>query len=145
MTERAIKTKEYLSKVYHMTRQLQADERMLEVMGQRLFTGVANYQHDGGAHDTDAAIARHEDQLLDYSIQLQKVEKLRTRLGNTMTEIRDAIDDLSDPEWKAIAIDRYITNLRWNDIARLEHMSEAKVYRINSIVIEKLADKFSDR
>ncbi len=141
MTERQKRTKERLNRVYYMSRQLEADERMLEVLGQRLAPGAAKYESDGTeSHDPDAARARHEDNLLDYSIQVAKVEKLRGAVIAATVETREAIERLSDCEEKSIAIDRYINRLRWEDISKVEHISIAKVYRLNSSALNKLAD-----
>lgn len=135
------KAKEWLNRNYNAHKQLDADRRTLEIMENRLQSGVARYESDGTEHhDADQAKARHDDALLDYSIQKAKVEKEERRLVREMVKTRKAIDGLSDPEQKAVAIDRYINRLRWEDIAKLEHVSIAKVYRLNAQMLEKMAE-----
>ena len=122
--------KSWLNRCYHFSRQVEADRRMLEVMQNRLQSGVARYENDGtGSGDADAARARHEDELLEYSDQLARVEREEMELVEEITKTRKAIDKLTDSTCKAIAIDRYINRLRWDDIERLEHLSRASMFR----------------
>ena len=135
------KAQSWLNRNYNAHKQLDADKRMLEIMENRLQSGVTRYESDGTeSRDADAAKARHDDALLEYSMQRQKVEKEERRLIREMVKTRNAIDLLDDPAQKAIAIDRYINRLRWEDIATLEHVSIAQVYRINATMLEKMAD-----
>lgn len=135
------KAQSWLNRNYNAHKQLDADKRMLEIMENRLQSGVARYESDGTeSRDADAAKARHDDALLEYSMQRQKVEKEERRLIREMVKTRNAIDLLDDPAQKAVAIDRYINRLRWEDIATLEHVSIAQVYRINATMLEKMAD-----
>lgn len=141
MTEKARRAKKWLSRVYFLGKQLESDQRMLEAIEARLAPGAARYDTDGTEnHDPEASKARHEEQLIDYSIQKEKVEKLSAAVASAMTDTRRAIDLLDEPEHIAVAIDRYVNRLKWEDIATLEHISIAKVYRVNAIVLEKLAD-----
>lgn len=135
------KAQEWLNRNYNAHKQLDADRRTLEIMENRLQSGVARYQSDGTeSHDADAAKTRHDDALLDYSMQKDKVEKEERRLIKETVKTREAIDKLSDPSQKAVAIDRYINRLRWEDIAKLEHVSIAQVYRLNTAMLEKMAE-----
>jgi len=135
------RAKDWLNRNYNAYRQLDADKRMLEVMKNRLGSGVARYESDGSeSHDSDKARARHEDALLDFSTQKDKVEKEERRLFAETVETKAAIDKLDDPALKAIATDRYINRLKWEDIATLEHISSAQVFRLNKTMLEKMAD-----
>lgn len=141
ISKKAIKAKKWLNRNYHATRELDAEQRLLEVLLNRLGTGVATYKSDGTeSHDSDAARARHEDALLEYSSQKEKVERLQHRLIRETARTKKAIDLLSDPTHRAVAIDRYINCLRWADVASLEHISIAQVYRINNAMLEQMAD-----
>lgn len=141
MTNKAYRAKQWLNRNYNDHRQLEADKRMLEIMENRLGSGVAQYETDGsGAHDPDKSRARHEDALLEYSAQRHKVESEEKTLIVEMRKTRTAIEQLDDPSLKAIATDRYINRLSWNDIATLEHVSIAQAYRLNTIMLEKMAD-----
>ena len=141
MKNKCKKAKDWLNRNYNAYRQLDADKRMLEVMKNRLGSGVAKYESDGSeSHDTDKARARHEDALLDFSTQKDKVEKEERRLIAETMKTKAAIDRLDDPALRAIATDRYINRLKWEDIATLEHISSAQVFRLNLNMLEKMAD-----
>lgn len=141
MKNKCKRAKDWLNRNFNAYRQLDADKRMLEVMKNRLGSGVARYESDGSeSHDSDKARARHEDALLDFSTQKDKVEKEERRLFAETVETKAAIDKLDDPALKAIATDRYINRLKWEDIATLEHISSAQVFRLNKTMLEKMAD-----
>ena len=141
MTDQCYHVKEWLNRNYNKAVQLEADRRMLEQMSNRLGSGVAKYETDGTqGHDADQARARHEDALLEYSMQKQKVENEERELIAGMALTRKAIDELSDPALQAVAIDRYINRLRWADIATLEHVSIAQVHRYHATMLERMVD-----
>lgn len=141
MKNEAYKAKNWLNRNYNLSRQLEADQRMLEIMSNRLQSGVARYESDGSeVHDPDRAKARHDDALLEYSIQKDKVEKEAKKLTEEDLKTRKAISELSDPTLKAIAVDRYINRLKWEAIAALEHRSVAQVYRDHKTMLERMAE-----
>lgn len=144
MTNKARRAKDWLNRNYHLSRQVEADQRMLELLDNRLGSGVAKYESDGSeCHDSDAARARHEDTLLDYSQLKEKLEKETLILVQETTKTRKAIEELSDPALKAVAVDRYINRLRWEDISKVEHISIAQVFRINEKMLEQMSDILS--
>lgn len=141
MTDETYQAKLWLNRNFNKARQLEADQRMLEIMRNRLGSAVATYETDGTqSHDTDQARARHEDALIDYSMQKAKVEKEERELLAGMTETREEIEKLGDPSLRAVAIDRYINRLKWNDIATLEHVSIAQVHRIHQTMLVEMVD-----
>lgn len=141
MKSKCIKAQHWLNRNYNAYRKLEADKRMLEVMKNRLGSGVSKYESDGSeSHDTDKARARHEDALLDFSELKGKIEKEERRLFAETVETKAKIDQLDDPTLQAIATDRYINCLKWEDIARLEHISRAQLYRFNTKMLEQMAD-----
>lgn len=141
MRQECYDAENWLNRNYNKAKQLEADKRMLEVMGDRLGAGVAKYESDGTeSHDPDAARARHEDTLLEYSEQRAKVEKDEKSLISETLKTRRAIGELSDGALQAVAIDRYINRLRWSDIAKLEHISIAQVYRMRRTMLEQMVE-----
>ena len=107
MTDKAYHAKRWLNRNYNDHKQLEADRRMLAIMENRLGSGVARYESDGTeSHDPDKSRARHEDALLDFSAQREKVEKEERKLLVEMNKTREAIEKLEDPELIAIATDR---------------------------------------
>lgn len=140
MTNKAYRAKQWLNRNYNDHRQLEADRRMLDIMENRLGSGVARYENDGtGSHDADKSRARHEDALIEFSIQKAKVEREEKKLLAEMNETRSAISKLENPEHIAIATDRYISRLPWGKIANLEHISVATAYRKNKEMLEEMA------
>lgn len=141
MKNEAFRAKSWLNRNFQLSRQLEADQRMLEIMSNRLGSGVARYESDGSeSHDPDRAKARHDDALLEYSIQKDKVEKEAKKLTEEDLKTRKAISELSDPTHRALAVDRYINRLKWEAIAALEHRSVAQVYRDHKTMLERMAD-----
>ena len=141
MKNEAFRAKNWLNRNFQLSRQLEADQRMLEIMSNRLGSGVARYESDGSeSHDPDRAKARHDDALLEYSIQKDRVEKEALKLAEEDLKTRKAIAELSDPTHRALAVDRYINRLKWEAIAALEHRSVAQVYRDHKTMLERMAD-----
>ena len=107
------KAQAWLNRNHKLYLDFEADLRTLEIMSGRLGSGVAQYESDGTeAHDADASRARHEDALLDYSAQRSKVEKLKAKIEEETTRTQSMIDQMSEPELRAVAKDRYINCLR---------------------------------
>ena len=141
MTDKAYHAKKWLNRNFNDHKQLEADRRMLEIMENRLGSGVARYETDGSnSRDPDKSRARHEDALLDVSAQREKVDKEERKLMAEINKTREAIGKLEDPELIAIATDRYINRLPWGDISKLEHVSIAEAYRLHLKMLEKMAD-----
>ena len=117
MRDECYQAKLWLNRNYYSSRQLDADRRRLSIIENKLGSGVAKYENDGtGFGDGDAARARHEDTLLDYSEQKARVEREERELKEETAKTRSAIDKLDDDDCKAVAIDRYINCLKWNEI-----------------------------
>lgn len=141
MKNEAYRAKTWLNRNYQLSRQLEADQRMLEIMLNRLQSGVARYESDGSeSHDPDRAKTRHDDALLEYSIQRDKVEKEARKLNREDMKTRKAIGELSDPLLRALATDRYINRLKWEAVAALEHRSIAQIYRDHKTMLERMAE-----
>ena len=133
------KAQAWLNRNHKLYLDFEADCRTLEIMSGRLGSGVVQYESDGTeAHDADASRARHEDALLDYSAQRLKVERLKAKIEEETARTQSMIDQMSEPELRAVAKDRYINCLRWTDIAMLEHISIAEAYRRNDRLLERM-------
>lgn len=133
--------KKWLNRNYHFSRQLDADRRMLAILQNRLSSGVAKYESDGTeSHDPDASRKRHEDTLAEFSMMREKVEREERLMIEETARTLKAINELTDPDHHAIATDRYISLLKWSDIATLENVSIAQVYRLHGAMLEKMAD-----
>lgn len=141
MTDRAYRAKCWLNRNYNLNKQVEADQRMLEILQDRLGSGVAKYESDGTeCHDSDAARKRHEDILLELSQLRERYEREKRQLVEETAKTRKAIGELQDPAQRAVAVDRYINRLKWENIAELEHIAIAQVYRLNSLMLEQMAN-----
>jgi len=141
MRNDAYQAKLWLNRNYHFTRQIEADRRSLEKLLNGLGSGVAKYENDGSSNrDSDAARAKHEDQLGDYSMMKQKVEEEEKKYLRETAKTKSAIDELQDPDQHAVAVYRYIDLMRWEDIAKAVHISRPHVFRIHNKMLEKMAE-----
>lgn len=141
MRDECYQAKLWLNRNYYSSKQLAADRRMLAIIENALGSGVARYENDGtSSGDSDAARARHEDKLLEYSEQKERVEREERELLADMAKTRRAIDRLEDEDHKAVAIERYVNLRKWNDIADSIHISRAQLFRVHDRMLEKMAE-----
>ena len=140
MRDECYQAKLWLNRNYYSSKQLDADKRMLAVIENVLGSGGARYENDGSSCDADAARARHEDKLLEYSEQKARVEREERELVADMAKTRRAIDKLEDEDHRAVAIERYINRQKWNDITDILHVSRAQLFRVHDKMLEKMAE-----
>ena len=139
MNKEMKEAKAWLNRNYLFTRKVMADKRTLERLENQLSSGVARYENDGtGGNDQDAARKRHEDALIDYSEILSRYEAENRQLIRETAKTRRAIEKLEDPDLIAIATDRYLNLMKWEDIAAAESISRAQVFRIHDKMLEKM-------
>lgn len=129
----------WLNRNYLFTRKVMADKRTLERLESQIAGGVAKYESDGtSSGDRDAARRRHEDALIDYSEILSRYEEEERQLIKEVARTRRAIEKLEDPDLIAIATDRYLNLMKWEDIAEAKSVSRAQVFRIHDRMLEKM-------
>lgn len=130
----------WLNRNYGQLKRLDADKRTLEVLSSRIGARVGKLERDGTeSHDAARAQTQYEDALFDYSSQAEKVEREARAIAADLEKTRRAINELSNDDLKAVAIDRYINRLRWKDISKVEHISEAEAYRRRIRILEGMA------
>lgn len=140
MRDECYQAKLWLNRNYYSSMQLDADKRMLAIIENVVNSAVARYESDGtSSGDADAARARHEDKLLEYSMQRERVERETRQLLAENEKTRRAIDKLEDEDQKAVAINRYINRQKWNDIADIIHISRAQLFRVHDKMLEAMA------
>ena len=140
MRDECYQAKLWLNRNYYSSRQLAADRRMLAVIENLLGSGVARYENDGtSSGDADAARARHEDKLIEYSEQKARVEREERELVAEMLKTRRAIEKLEEEDLKTVATERYINLRKWRDIEELIHISRAQLFRVHEKMLEKMA------
>lgn len=145
MTDECFKAKKWLRRAHKFALRVEADARMLEILANRINSGVAKYENDGASVDREDAKKRKEDDLLSYSEQRALVEQEQIELINEMTQSRQIIRQINDPTLESIAINRYINRLSWDDVVRLTHYSRAQVFRYHLRMLEELAKILQDK
>lgn len=140
MNKESKEAKRWLNRNYLFIRKVMADKRTLEKLENQLGSGVSKYENDGtGNNDQDIARKRHEDALIDYSEILTRYESEERQLIKETAKTRRAIEELDDPDLIAVATDRYINLMKWEDIAVAESVSRAQVFRLHDKMLEKMA------
>lgn len=140
MTTEAYEAKRWLNRNYKFALQVEADIRLLETIESRLSSAVSSYKPRDGKTDSVSARKRHEANLDEYSTQKAIVEKEVAYLHAEDAKTRKVIEQLTDAEYKAVAIDRYITRLRWDDIAKVENYSRSSVFRIHKEMLNAVGE-----
>lgn len=139
MKDECYRAKQWLRRAHKFALRVEADARMLEVLANRVGSGVAKYENTGASLDREDTRKRKEDDLLSYSEQRALVEQEQIQLINEMTKSRQIIREIHDPVLESIAINRYINRLSWDDVIRLAHYSRAQVFRYHLKMLEELA------
>lgn len=139
MTDEAYAAKQWLRRIHYLALRVEASERTLEVLQNRIDGGVAKYENTGATVDRDQARKKHEDQMLDYVEQSEKLSKERHKLNREIVKTRKVIKKIGDPELEAIATNRYIFRLNWSDVVKISHFSRAQVFRYHLKMLDKVA------
>lgn len=139
MKDECYKAKQWLRRAHKFALKIEADARMLELLANRVNSGVAKYENTGASVDRDDARKRKEDDLLSYSDQRALVEKEQLQLIAEMTKSRKIIKQIGDPVLENIAINRYVERLNWDAVIKLSNYSRAQVFRLHLRMLEELA------
>ena len=145
MTDECYRAKQWLRRAHKFALRVEADERMLEILAGRVNNAVAKYENDGASVDRDESRKRHEDDLISYAEQRERVESEQLQLIEEMTQTRRVVRLMNEPLLESIAINRYINRLSWDDVIRLENYSRAQVFRLHLKMLEELAKVLKDK
>lgn len=139
MTDECYDAKQWMKRVHIIARRVESNERMLEVLQDRVNQAVARYENSGAAVDREQANKRKEEEMLEYVEQQEKVERSRNLLAKETHKVRRIISKIDDPILEEIATNRYINRLSWNDVIRISNYSRAQVFRYHLHILEKVA------
>ena len=139
MTDECYDAKQWLKRVHIIARRVESNERMLEVLQDRVNQAVSKYENTGAALDREQANKRKEEQMLEYVEQQEKVERSRNLLSKETHKVRYIISKMDEPVLEEIATNRYINRLAWNDVIRISNYSRAQVFRYHLQILEKVA------
>lgn len=139
MTDEMYEAKQWLRRVYVLSKRVESNERMLEVLKARVNTATAVYENKSGRGDREQAQKRREDALLDYIEQEDKVERSRNLLNRETGKVKNVIDRIDDETVGDIMDLRYIKLLAWDDVVKVANYSRAQVFRFHAQGLEKAA------
>lgn len=144
MTDECYDAKQWLKRVHVIAVRVESNERMLEVLQDKVNQAVAKYESSGATVDREQANKRKEEEMLDYVEQQEKVERSRSLLSKETHKVRYVISKIDDPTLEEIATNRYINRLSWNDVIRISNYSRAQVFRYHLHILEKVAGILKD-
>jgi len=139
MTDEMYEAKQWLRRVYVLSKRVESNERMLEVLKARVNTATAVYENKSGRGDREQAQKRREDALLDYIDQEDKVERSRNLLNRETGKVKKVIDRIDDKTVGDIMDLRYLKLLAWDDVVKVANYSRAQVFRFHGQGLEKVA------
>lgn len=139
MTDEMFEAKQWLRRVYVLSKRVESNERMLEVLKARVNTATAVYENKSGRGDREQAQKRREDALLDYIDQEDKVERSRNLLNREAGKVKKVIDRIDDKTVGDIMDLRYLKLLAWDDVVKVANYSRAQVFRFHGQGLEKVA------
>lgn len=139
MTDEMFEAKQWLRRVYVLSKRVESNERMLEVLKARVNTATAVYENKSGRGDREQAQKRREDALLDYIDQEDKVERSRNLLNREAGKVKTVIDRIDDKTVGDIMDLRYLKLLAWDDVVKVANYSRAQVFRFHGQGLEKVA------
>lgn len=138
MTDEQYHAKNWLMLLRDYENKLKAEQRTLEILKQRLFKGVTNYEAPGRHLDITATRGAYEDTLADFSEQAQRIEKAQREYIAEMQLRREVIDAIP-ANLQALAIDRYINGFKWDRLEQLHPYSIAELHRQNIKILDNVA------
>ena len=138
MSDEAFKAKEWLSRTFALYDEIEAEKRTLGIIKLKLNSGVRNYESITRNNDFENSIRWHEDLLLEYTLQNERVEKAKQKLFRELELTRTVIDKVKKPLYRAIATDRYINALNWNEMNKAYDYSSSKMYREHIKTLEAI-------
>ena len=139
MTDECYEAKQWMRRVHVIAKRVESNERMLEVLENRVNAAVAKYENSGATVDREQAQKRRDDELLEYCEQKAKVERSRNLLSKETHKVRRVISKVDEPILEEILTNRYINRLAWNDVVRISNYSRAQVFRFHGQGLEKVA------
>lgn len=141
MTDSAYQAKEWMERLSDLYGQTQKTARIVDILSSRINSTVGNYESFGrGKTDLIVKQQQHEDALLDYSEMVSQYEKEERQYLRETARTRRVIEKMGDPDLIALAIDRYINLMKWEDIVSAEHVSRAEAFRIHDRMLNKMAE-----
>ena len=107
--------KEYLNKVRHIDKEIDAKEEIKTQMGRRLTTVSATSYREidvqGGVKKTS------EDRIIEYIEHSEHINEMIDELINLKMKVVDEIERINDGLYRTLLTERYINNKNWEEVA----------------------------
>ena len=142
MTDAQYNAKLWLNRAEVLGRRVEVERRTLEVIQSKL-CGVSNYEQRPKA-DGLKAMEAHENALIDYSLQRQRLERAQAAYIDAVKETHEVIEELPE-QYKPLAIDRYINGLKWEKLEELHNYSASQLYEHNKKILDYVAQILAAR
>jgi len=139
MTDEQYQAKNWLMRIHDYASKVDAERRTLEMLKHRLHRGVTNYEGFTGRRDPMTAQAAHDDALIEYSMQAERLEQAEREYIAVMDTTREVLEALPI-KYRALAIDRYINGLKWQELIKIYNYSNAQVHRLNNDILTHVAE-----
>ena len=139
MTDECFKAKQWLRRVYVITKRVESNDRMLEVLKDRVNSATAKYENTGEGIDREQAQKRREDALYDYIEQQGKCDRSRRLLAKETRKVKKVIKKIDDEVLADVIEYRYVKLLAWSDVADVIAYSQPQTYRFHARALEKVA------
>ena len=139
MTDAQYFAKDWLLKLQDYEQKLKAEKRTLEMLQSRLYKGVSSYDGDTGRADPVVRRAAHEDALINYSMQAQRVEKAQAEYLAEL-EIRREVIEAIPVKLQALAIDKYINGVKNDRMEKIYNYGKSQLYIYYGQVLEHVAE-----
>lgn len=139
MTDEQYQAKNWLMRIHDYADKVDTERRTLEMLKHRLHRGVMNYEGYTGRRDPIVAQAAHDDAVIDYSMQAERLEQAQREYVAVMITTREVLDALP-MSIKPLAIDRYINGLKWQELIKIYNYSNAQVHRLNNDILTQVAE-----
>jgi len=139
MTDKQYTAKLWLMRLENYAGKLKAEKRTMLMLESRLYKGVSRYEGYTGRADPMQAQAAHEDAMIAYSEQAERIQKSQADYMRELKATREILEQL--PGLLApIAIDRYINGLKWEKIETIYHYGHSQMFRLNGDILDHVAD-----
>lgn len=139
MTDEQFYAKDWLNRMYQTVRYIESLERKREVVLASL-SGIGRYDSESvpGSNGENST----ETKNIEYSILSEQIDKERQKLSAEDIRTLNVIGKLENtPEgqlMKAILIDRYLTRLSWEDLAKKQNYSPSRLFELHAIALSKV-------
>lgn len=144
MTDSAYHAKNWLLRLSDLSKKVEAERRTLEMLEAKLYKGVSSYDCIHYRIDPSQAQANHEDNLLSFSFQLQRVEQTQNKYLHELEITQNVMEELPDM-LAALLTDRYINGIKWQKLLDVYHYEKTQLFEYNAKALELLAKVLEEK